>query len=81
MSLERAAMQGRLAEAKARKYELLCKADALCTSIRGLLNTALTDIEQIEIAQADQLMDDLMATMAELYGNNSILQRLERELK
>jgi len=81
MSRERAAMQGKLAEAKANKYELRTKAEALCTAIRSMINTTLTDVEQVEIAQADQLMDDLMSTLAEIYGCNSTIQRLEKELK
>lgn len=81
MSMERAAMQGRLAEAKARQYELINKVEGLCTAIRGLLNTALTDVKKLEVAQADQLMDDLMASMAEIYGCDSTIQRLEKELR
>ena len=81
MNLERAAMQGKLAAAKAREYELSAKSEALCGAIRSMLNTSLTALKQIEIAQADQLMDDLMSTMAELYSCDSTIQRLEKELK
>ena len=81
MNLERAAMQGRLAEAKNTRNKLRMRAEALCFAIRNLLNTALTDIDQIEIAQADQLMDDLMAVMAEIYNWGSVILRLEKDLR
>lgn len=81
MNLERAAMQGQLAEARSRKYALLARAEGLCSAIRSLLNTILNEVEQIEVAQADQLMDDLMGVMAEIYSINGSIQRLERELK
>ena len=61
MNMERAAMKGRLAEAKEEKKKLIIKAEALHDSVRRELNTALISVEDTEIARVDQLVDDLVA--------------------
>ena len=82
MNMERAALRGRLAEVKKTKFELQKKAEGLCIAIRSMLNTALADsIDDIEVAHADQLMDDLMAAMARIYTCNGTIARLEKELQ
>lgn len=81
MSLERAAMRGKLAEAQDARRRLRLKAEGLCASIRAGLNTALTDVEETDVAQAAQQMDDLVATMGELAALQGQIARLERELR
>lgn len=81
MSLERAAMRGKLAEAQDNRRRLRLKAESLCSGIRAAVNTALTDVEQIEVAQAAGQMDDLVAVMGELAALQGQIARLERELR
>lgn len=81
MTVEREAMHGRLARLRDERKKLRLKAEGLCTGIRTALNTALTDVEQIEIAQAAQQMDELVATQGELAALQGQIARLERELK
>ena len=81
MDLERAAMKGRLAEAVAKLSRLKLKAEGLCGSIRQSLNTALTPVEDIELAIVVQVFDELVMTYAEIAGLQGEIARLERELK
>ncbi len=80
MNLERAAMKGRLADLEHEKARLILKAEGLCKAIRTALNTALTTVEDLEIAQAAQQMDDLVMCMADLAAVIGQIQRLEKEL-
>lgn len=81
LNLERAAMRGKLAEAQEGRRRLRLKAEGFCTAIRAALNTALADVEEIEIAQAAGQMDDLVAVMGELAALQGQIARLERELR
>ena len=81
MSIERAAMRGKLAEAEDRQNRLVLKGEGLCTSIRQGLNTALTPFSEMEIPQVAQQMDDLVMTWAELAKLQGDIARLERELR
>jgi hypothetical protein len=81
MSLERAAMRGKLAEAQDTRHRLRLKAEGLCTAIRAGLLTALVDVEEIDAAQAAQQMDDLVITMGELAALQGQIARLQRELR
>lgn len=81
MSIERAAMRGRLSELQDKKAQLRFKAEGLCTAIRQGLNTALTPVEEIEVAIVAQQMDDLVMAYAELQGVLSDIARLEKELR
>lgn len=81
MSLERAAMRGKLAEAQDQRRRLRLKAEGLCSGIRAAINTALTDVEEIEVAGAAQQMDELVAVQGELAALQGQIARLERELR
>jgi hypothetical protein len=81
MNLERAAMRGKLAEAKEQQNRLLLKAEGLCTAIRQGLNTALTPFPELEIPQVAGQMDDLVMVWAELAKLSGDIARLERELR
>lgn len=81
MNLEREAMKGKLAGAKEKKLRLMNKFEALATSIRRGINTALTDIEDLEIPQLSQMWSDLEATWGEILSTRSDIDRLEKELK
>lgn len=81
MNIERAAMKGKLAEAKESQRRLRSKFEALATAIRQGINTALTDIEDIEMNRMDELWGDLVKTWAELLSVRMDISRLEKELK
>lgn len=81
MNLERAAMKGKLAEAREQQAKLKAKAEGLCTGLRQQLNTALTPVEEIEIDQVDSQASELTMTLAELQSIRSTVSRLERELR
>ena len=51
MNFERAAMKGKLTEAKENRIRLVNKFEALAAAIRQGLNTTLTDIEDIRMLQ------------------------------
>lgn len=80
MNLERAAMRGQLAENEQRRDRLRLKVDGMCQSIRQQLNTALTAVDDLDVPTAAALMDDLVASYAELTALTGRIARLEREL-
>ena len=81
MSVERLALRGKLAEAQNRRGHLRLKAEGLCSGIRTGVNTLIYDVEELEVAQAAQQMDELVATMGELAALQGQIARIERELK
>ena len=81
MNLERAAMKGRLAEAKHEYLDKTNKAKGLCDSIKMQLNYDLTTIEDMEMAITVQVFDELAQTYAEILGLKTKIERLEKELR
>ncbi len=81
MSIERAAMRGKLAEAEDHKRRLTLKGEGLCSAIRQGLNSTLTPFGEMEIPQIAQQMDDLVMAWAELAKIQGDIARLERELR
>ena len=55
-------------------------AEALATAIRQGINTALTDIEDIEIPQLSEMWSDLEVCWAELLSIRGDIERLEKEI-
>jgi len=80
MNIERAAMRGKLAEAKEKKFRLKNKFEALATAVRTQLNTALTDIEDIPMDELSPMFSDLELTWAEILALRSEIEKLERRL-
>ena len=80
MNFERAAMIGKLTEAKTNKRRLTNKFEALASAIRQGLNTALTDIEDIEMLQISQMCSDIEVAWAEILSCQNNIARLEKEL-
>ena len=80
MNMEREAMKGQLVGLKVERQKLRLSAEGLAMAIRQRLNTALVDIEEINIPMVGQQMDDLQMTMAELAAINGKIARLEQEL-
>lgn len=81
MNLERAAMKGKLAEARQQRERLTLRIEGAATAIRQGLNTALTPVEELEIPQLDEQWDGLKLAWGELVALNGDIQRLERELR
>lgn len=81
MNLERAAMKGKLAEAEKRFNRLTEKAESHCDSIRRILDRDFIPVIDMEIAQADILIDDLRDTYAELLGLQTEIERLKKRLE
>lgn len=81
MSLEREAMQGRLIGMKQQREKLRLRIDGNARQIRQGLNTALTQVDDLEVLLLDEQWDELKTAWAELTKINSDIARLERELK
>jgi len=80
ISVERAAMKGRLAEAEHNLATLRLRIEGLCTSIRQSLNTALTPVEDLEIPQVAGQMDLLEDAWAQYQKTRIDIERLKKEL-
>lgn len=78
--MERTLMQGKLAQAREDKAKLVMKINGLCTIIRQGLNPVLLPVEEMDIAQAASLMDELLSAHIELLDVTTQIQRLERAL-
>ena len=81
MNLERAAMHGRLAEAKQKRDRLKLKIDGNARHLRQALNTVLTPVEELEVPILDELWDDLKAAWIDLHVVLGDIARLEKELR
>lgn len=80
MSLERAAIMGRLAEAKQRQARLTLLIDGYCGTIRTGLNTALTPVADLEIAHLAAQWEAMEAAWGELQVVRGEIDRLQRGL-
>lgn len=80
INLERAAMRGKLADAKDRERRLNLRIDGSCTAIRTGLNTALTPVRDLAVPQLAEQMDELVSAWGELQATIGEISRLEREL-
>jgi hypothetical protein len=82
MNLERAAMKGRLAEARAQKAQLENKVRALAEAMRPKLNlNLLADPADLDILALSSLMEELVIHTGELLAVKSEISRLEKELE
>jgi hypothetical protein len=81
MSVERAAMRGRLEEAKQTRERCRNAIRGNADAIRTKLNTLLTPPDELDVPLVDELWDALKNAWAELLTVNSDIQRLERELR
>jgi len=81
MSHERAAMRGKLAEAKARSTALEGAIERYSSEIRAKLNTALTPVAELDVAGVQSAMADLADAWAEYTALRGRMARLTRELE
>ena len=77
---ERTLMMGQLAQAEKKQAELRLKAEGLCATIRQDISPVLSDIEEMDIPRAAQMMDDLVMIHGELLVLQSRIARLNKEL-
>ena len=80
MSIERAAMRGRLSELKEQAGKLKLRIEGNCRLIREGLNTALTPVEEIEVPLLAGQMDELVLAWGQLQAVRGDIARLEKEL-
>ena len=81
MSLERAAMQGRLAEAKQKRDKLKLMIEGNAQHLRQSLNTLLTPPEELEVPLLDEQWDALKTAWIDLHIVLGEIVRLEKELR
>lgn len=81
MSVERAAMRGKLSDAQDRRRKLALRIEGLARGVRTGLNTALTPAEELAVPELAEQMDALVAAWGELQATLSEIERLERELR
>lgn len=81
MNLERAAMMGKLAEARQKRQRLELKIEGNARMISQGLNTLLTPAADLEIPLLDEQFDELKTAWAELQVVNSEITRLEKALR
>ncbi len=81
MSLERAAMRGRLSEAKEKRERLRFRIKGEADAIRAKLNTVLTPPDDLDVPVIDEQWDQLKSAWAELAVVNGEIARLEEALR
>ena len=80
-ALERAALRGKLAEAKDYQRKLELRIEGNAQAIRTGLNTALTPVSDLEVPQMAEQMEELVVAWGELQAKLIEITRLEKELK
>lgn len=80
MNMERAAMLGRLSEAKALRDRLRNKIKGEAEAMRPKLNLTLTTPDNLDVPVIDEQWDSLKAAWAELVEANQDIRALEQEL-
>lgn len=81
MNMERAAMQGRLAEQKEKRDKLVLKVEGNARHLRQSLNTLLTPAAELEIPLLDEQWDELKTAWMDLHIALGEIARLEKELR
>lgn len=80
MSSNRDQMKGRLASLREQQQPLLQQARNACETITLKINTALYEVEEMDITAAAAEMDQLVSLQAELLINQAKILKLEQEL-
>ena len=80
ISLERAALRGKLSEAEHNLTALRLRIEGLCVTIRWSLNTALTSLDDLDIPKVASQMDILVETWAQYQKTRIDVERLQKEL-
>lgn len=80
MTMERAAMLGKLTEKREETKRLRLRIDGEARNIRLGLNTALTPVDEMDVPTLITQMDELAMAWGKLQGLLFDISRLEREL-
>lgn len=80
MNLERAAMQGRLAELKQTRERLRNRIKGEAGAIRAKLNLTLTPADDLDVPVIDEQWDGLKSAWGDLVAANQDIRELEKEL-
>lgn len=80
MNIERAALRGRLEEARGLAAKLKLRIEGNCIAIRQGLNTVLSPVEELAIPVIAEQMDELVAAWGELQAVKLQIARFEKEL-
>jgi len=75
-----AMMRGKLADLTEKRKILRRKARLVCKEIPTMINPALEDVADMDIAGAASLMDELVMHQAELLSINGQIKELEESL-
>lgn len=81
MSIERAALRGKMAEAEQKRDKFKLSIEGFTRYIRQGLNTALTTPEELEIPLLDEQWDDLKKAWIDLHLVLGEIAKLEKELR
>lgn len=81
MNIERAAMQGRLAEARQKRDKLNLKIEGNARHLCQSLNTLLTPPEELEMPLLDEQWDELKTAWIDLHIVLADITRLEKALR
>lgn len=77
---ERLMMEGRLERLKRDRIKLRLRIEGNCTAVRSGLNTALTEVDELDVPVIAEQMDELVSAWGELQGVNIKVARIEQEL-
>ena len=80
MDENRLMMKGRLEELRRDQKKWRHKAKMLLRDMARTLNPALRDVEDMEVADAAMIMDELVMAQAELLGLRTRIRELEEAL-
>ncbi len=80
MNQERVAMKGQLAELREQRAKLRLRIEGNCTAVRSGLNTALTEVDDLNVPVIAEQMDELVTAWGDLTVVNSKIARIEQEL-
>lgn len=77
---ERLMMEGKLLQLEREDKALRYRMEGMCTLIRGMLNTSLTPVEEMDIPEVAQHMRDLELASTEYNIIDNKIWRLKRDL-
>ena len=80
ISLERAALRGKLSEAEHNLMALRLRIEGLCVTIRWSLNTALTSLDDLDIPKVASQMDILVENRTQYQKTRIDIERLQKEM-
>ena len=80
MSNESLMMEGKLSGLKRDLIQQKLRVENLCISMRTGLNTALTPVDELDVAGISQQSRDFVLAFVEMQKTISLIERLKKEL-